>query len=73
METGTHCGILKEPSGDVTETHQPILSAPREPVEAFRAARAGRVLTTCLTSLPLSVLTGDSQSLQPCLLLSITR
>lgn len=27
MEMGRRCGILKEPSGEGSKTHQPILSA----------------------------------------------
>lgn len=70
IEIGRHCGILKEPSGEGTKTHQPILSASlKSLLIAYELDGAGelakpRVLLTCSTSLSMSVLTGQLSS--PC-------
>lgn len=59
VEIGRHCGILKEPSGEGTKTHQPILSAsPKSLLRASELDGAGepaklRALITCSTSLSL--------------------
>lgn len=70
IEIGRRCGILKEPSERGTKTQQPILSASlKSLLMASELDGAGelaklRALTTCSTSLSMSVLTGQLST--PC-------